>query len=73
VAGFSNSFATHEIREITTIWDVGTVTYESFGGTPGGQLGSDVSGTIEATFVPDTTDTFFQVDITSYPRVDKRR
>jgi hypothetical protein len=61
----AGSIADHKIREITTTWDVGTVTFDSFGSIPGVQFGTDVSNTIEAVFVPDAIDHFFQVDITS--------
>jgi hypothetical protein len=59
------STALHTVSEVTTTWDVDTVTYDNFGGAPGVQVGSDVSSSISAVFTPNTIDTFFHVDITA--------
>ncbi len=60
----SASAATATVHQVLTGWDENIVTWNNFGGTPGVQIGSDISGSAAASFNAFTANAFVDIDIT---------
>ena len=60
----NSSVATATVHQVLTNWDENVVTWNNFGGTPGIQIGSDISGSAAASFNAFVNNAFVDIDIT---------